>query len=208
MAHMKTTTLNAHSFRMIENGVISCIPVTPLVMQEQEWTLEWRVGSAVDKEKIIDSLERLLKGNDDALDFLRQRAALMLDEMLENALFAAPRDSEGKQLLYDRNNRDILPDEQITLRCSFDGDRLFLEVSDSWGSLSPETVQSFIAMNLSSDGTEIDRRGRGIYFMWHFMDDFYVSVKPGEKTSIGGNLLLYPNSNENGAENNGRYFQN
>ncbi len=194
MAHMKKTTRHIHGFRLNRNGAIVCIPGSPLALPQRGRVHEWRVMSPEDKETIIAHLERLLDGADDAHDFLRQRAALLVDEMLENALYAAPRDAGGGQIFRKGAKRGVLPGEQITLRCAYDGERLSLEVSDSWGSLTPETVRRFIALNLASEGADTDRAGRGLFFMWRLMDDFYVSVKPGEETSIGGALPLYPHS--------------
>lgn len=199
MAHVKATKLNVHGFCLNANGTIVRIPRSPLPLNQGNRVHEWRVGSTDDKDTIIAHLEQILEGSDDAHDFLRQRAALMVDEMLENALYAAPRDADGKQLFAKGGKRGLLPEERITLRCSFDGERLSLEVSDSWGSLSPETVQRFIALNLAEEGAEGDRAGRGLFFMWRLMDDFYVSVQPGEATAIGGALPLYPHPDEKGA---------
>ena len=194
MASMQDSTLHIHTFRLGENGEIVRASGAPRLSMLRR-AHEWQITSPDDKEKVIAQLERMLAGDDEAHDFLRQRAALMVDEMLENALYAAPRDANGGQLFPKGDRRGILPEERIILRCDFDGERLSLEVSDSWGSLSPETVQHFIALNLADDGVHGDRAGRGLFFMWRLMDDFYVRVTPGEETSIGGALPLYPHPN-------------
>lgn len=190
---MKDSTKNIHSFHLDENGAIVCIPSAPLPLMEQGWVHEWPVSSPEDKEKIIAHLEHLLSAeHDEANNFLSQRAALMVDEMLENALYAAPRDAGGRPLYTKGGRRTPLPGERIMLRCAFDGERLSLEVSDSWGNLSPEVVRRFISLNLDEDVAGSDRAGRGLFIMWRFMENFYVSVKPGKETSIGGILSLCP----------------
>jgi hypothetical protein len=68
-------------------------------------------------------------------------------------------------------------------------------------------VRRFITLNLAAGIPEDDRSGRGLFFMWRFMDDFYVSVRPGQETSVGGLLPLYPHTIEQGAESNGIAFQ-
>jgi len=152
---------------------------------------EWPVMSSDDKEVLIRRVEALVGGNDEAHTFLRQRAALMVDEMLENALYDAPRDISDKPI-YSKGEKRTLPAcEKIVLRCAFDGEKLFLEISDSWGRLSPATAQRFIALNQAQD-VSIDRAGRGLFLMWNFMKDFYVNLVPGLKTSVGGYLLLNP----------------
>lgn len=198
MAYMKTSTDNISTFCLDENGGVVCAPGFPFQLGERSWEREWQVSSPGDKEKIIDDLERLLAGNGETYRFLCQRAALMVDEMLENAFFAAPRDAAGKPLCIKGGKRDLFPGERITLRSAFDSEKLSLEISDSWGSLSPDIVRRYISLNLASEGTEGDRAGRGLFFMWRFMDDFYVSVKPGEQTSVGGVLPLYTHFIEQG----------
>ena len=90
MAHMKAPAPHVHGFRLNGNGAIVCIPGPPLPLPRQGQVHEWRVMSPMDKETIIARLGHLLDGSDDAHDFLRQRAALLVDEMIENALYAAP----------------------------------------------------------------------------------------------------------------------
>jgi hypothetical protein len=204
---MNATTLNVHGFCLNANGTIACIPRSPLPLSQGGWVREWPVTSPEDKDRIIARLEQLLEGDDEAHEFLRQRAALMVDEMLVNALYAAPRDTDGRQLFRKGGRRAALPGERITLRCAFDGERLALEVSDSWGSLSPETVQRFLTLNLATEGADCDRAGRGLFFMWRLMDNFYVSVTPGKETAIGGALPLYPHSSEKGENSHGPTIQ-
>jgi hypothetical protein len=155
-------------------------------------TRKWEVSSSQDKGRIISQLKNYFGGKDNGYDFLGQRSELVVDEMLENALYSAPRDSTGKPLFPKGSERNLLPDERISLRCDFDGEQLFLEVSDSWGNLSPETVESFLSMNLSDADTGCDRAGRGLFIMWKFLDYFYVSINPGVETSMGGFLSLHP----------------
>lgn len=185
-------------FSLSTNGGIICSPAPSMSFSGFPQVHEWPVLSSEDKEEIIGRVEHIVEGDGPSHEFLRQRAALMADEMLENALYAAPRDTEGNQIYAKGERRSLVPGEEIVLRCAFDGERLFLEVSDSWGRLSPETVQGFLAINLVHD-TSTDRAGRGLYFMWKFMKDFYVNFVPGLKTSVGGYLLLNPDSYEYGA---------
>jgi len=185
-------------FSLSKHGRVLCSPAPPMSCGDFHEVHAWPVLSSEDKEEIIDRVGLLIEGNDDSHEFLRQRAALMADEMLENALYCAPRDTNGNQIYAKGEKRRLVPGEEIVLRCAFDGEKLFLEVSDSWGRLSPEIVQGYIAINLAHD-TSTDRAGRGLYFMWKFMKDFYVNFAPGLKTSVGGYLLLNPDSYEYGA---------
>jgi hypothetical protein len=140
----------------------------------------------------MDQMHNYFAGKDEEHDFLGQRAVLIVDEMLENALYSAPCDETGAPLFVKGSQRTLLPDEKIALRCGFDGEQLFLEVSDSWGNLSPETVEHFLSLNLSDSDSEADRTGRGLFIMWKFLDYFYVNINPGVETSMGGVLSLHP----------------
>jgi hypothetical protein len=183
-------------FSLSKRGRVICFPALQASCSGFDEVHEWPVLTSEDKEEIISRVERIIEGDDDHHEFLRQRAALMVDEMLENALYCAPRDLSGNQIYVKGEKRCLSPGEKILVRSAFDGEKLFLEVSDSWGNLLPQTVQGYIAINLADD-TSADRAGRGLFFMWKFMKDFYVSFAPGLKTSVGGYLLLIPSCNQN-----------
>ena len=185
-------------FSLSKHGRVVCSQAHHASCSGFDEVHEWPVLSSEGKEEIISRVERIIAGNDDVHEFLRQRAALMLDEMLENALYCAPRDLSGNQIYVKGEKRSLASGEKILVRCAYDGERLFLEVSDSWGKLTPEIVQGHIAINLAHD-TSTDRAGRGLFFMWKFMKDFYVNFVPGLKTSVGGYLLLNPDTCEYGA---------
>jgi len=188
----------SNMFSLSGHGRVICSPAQHVSCSGFEEIHEWPVLSSDDKEEIISRVERVIEGDGGPHDFLRQRAALMMDEMLENALYCAPRDLDGKLMYAKGEKRSLTSGEEILVRSAYDGERLFLEVSDSWGKLSPEIVQSFIALNLTND-TSANRAGRGLYLMWRFMKDFYVNLVPGLKTSVGGYLLLNPDTHEYGA---------
>jgi hypothetical protein len=184
--------MSIRTFRYGDNGMIISVSGMVPAVSADSWTREWTVSSSHDKPRIIDQVHNLFAGKDDEHDFLGQRAELVVDEMLENALYSAPCDSGGKPLFVKGSERVLMPDEKISLRCGFDGEQLFLEVSDSWGNLLPETVERFLYMNLSDTDPKEDRAGRGLFIMWKFLDYFYVNINPGVETSMGGVLNLYP----------------
>jgi hypothetical protein len=184
--------MSIQTFRYGDRGtVISVSGVVPTV-HARHWKREWEIGATQDKGMIILQLEDLFGGKDEDHDFLCQRAELIVDEMLENALYSAPRDSFGKLLFAKGSERNLLPYEKISLSCGFDGEQLFLEVRDSWGSLSSETVEHFLTMNHNDTDPGSDRAGRGLFIMWKFLDYFYVDINPGVWTTMGGVLSLNP----------------
>jgi hypothetical protein len=183
--------MSIQTFRCDDKGMVSSVSGNVPIVHGHNWTREWNVESSLDKGRIIGQMHNLFIGKDQEHDFLGQRAELVLDEMLENALYSAPRDSIGKPLYAKGCERTTRPDEKISLRSGFDGEQLFLEVSDSWGNLTPEIVESFLTMNLSDTHQESDRAGRGLFIMWKYLDYFYVDINPGAQTSMGGILSLH-----------------
>ena len=62
------------------------------------------VSSSDQKEKIIAGLESLICGEEPEMELLRQKGALLADEMLENSLYGAPRGKNGVDALQKRRN--------------------------------------------------------------------------------------------------------
>jgi hypothetical protein len=189
-SNVNSTERCVNAFSIALDGKVVCITQTRSLLRDSSCAHTWQISTSDDKEKILRQLEHLLSGDDEAHCFLRQRAMLMADEMLENALFAAPRDVHGRPRYAKGDQRTLLPGERITFCAYYDGTTLALEVTDTWGSLSPETVRDFIDMNRSEFDPAHDRAGRGLYFMWCFLQDFYLSVIAGVETTIGGLLQL------------------
>ncbi len=155
-------------------------------------TLVRQVCCSADKPALIEEVVALIGDEDDPHALLAQKAALMVDEMLENALYAAPRTADGTALFPQREPRSLLPDERITVRYRYDDSHLFLEVRDSWGSLTQGQVFSHLAVNTQEAEPDPDRTGRGLFFMWRLFDHLYVRIYPGKETVVGGSLLLQP----------------
>jgi len=150
------------------------------------------VTGSSDKPELIDELLTLIGDGDEAHALLCQKTALMVDEMLENALYAAPRTADGRTLFQKGEPRLLLSTERIRMRYHFDGSRLALEVRDNWGTLTAAQVFAFLAQNTAQTLPEPDRAGRGLFFMWRLLDQFYVSIRPGVETVVGGCLQLQP----------------
>jgi hypothetical protein len=169
----------------IETGLDKLLP-------DNSGTVTRQVRSSSEKPDLIEEVVALIGEQEPAHILLAQKSSLMLDEMLENALYAAPRAPDGSALYPKREPRTLLPNEKITVRYRYDGSHLFIEVCDSWGSLSQSNVFSHLAINAQETEPDPDRTGRGLFFMWRLFDHLYVRINPGIETIIGGSLLLHP----------------
>lgn len=152
---------------------------------------EVAVTASSQKEELIAGIEAVVAGDDPDLELLRQRGALLADELLENAMYGAPRGEEGEKLYRKGEERTVLPDEGIVFRFGFDGQILAMEVADNWGSLSPEQVLEHLARNQEEEASFEETGGRGLFIIWRFLDHFHVTIRPGRQTVVGGHVRAY-----------------
>lgn len=148
------------------------------------------VSSSEQKESIIAGLERLVSGENPETELLRQKGALLADEMLENAMYGAPRGNDGGSLYGKGEKRLVLSGEGINFSYGFDGETLAMEVEDGWGSLSPRDVLEHLAKNQDGGGFRDDFGGRGLYIIWRFLDHMHIHISPGRQTVVGGQVRL------------------
>ncbi len=152
------------------------------------------VSNSEQKEILIKKLEDLIKGDGEEVEFFKQRVALLADEMLENALFGAPKTDVGNNLFKKGDARSTLNKEKIIFFYAYDGKTLTMEISDNWGSLLPNTVLELLEKNNNGDEVDFETPGgRGFFIMSRFFDLFHVIIDPGKETKVGGHLLMNPN---------------
>lgn len=151
---------------------------------------EYIVSSSNQKEELIATLSGLIPSDSPESDMLREKGALLADEMLENAMYGAPRDDDGGKIFQKGEKRAMLPGERIVFRFGFDGETLAMEVADGWGSLDPDDLMEHLASNQETGEFHDGMGGRGLFIIWRFMDQFHVSITPGRQTIVGGQLKL------------------
>ena len=129
-----------------------------------------------------------------ALDALKLPPSLLdrveqcVDEMLMNALYAAPVDAHGKPLFAGmpvRKRLGLRTDREVTVRYGFDGKRLALSVRDTFGSLKRATVVDYLHKSLHA-ADAVDRKaggaGLGLYLMATAATALIFDVVPGVAT--------------------------
>jgi hypothetical protein len=149
---------------------------------------EFIVSSSTQKEELISRVESVIRGDLPDIELLRQKGALLADEMLENAMYGAPRGEDGGKLYRKGEQRAIQPQEGIVFRFGFDGETLAMEVTDRWGSLSPELVIEHLAKKQDGNAIFDAAGGRGLFIIWRFLDHFHVNINPGKQTIVGGRI--------------------
>ncbi len=123
----------------------------------------------------------------------RERIAAVLEEMLMNAIYDAPTDSEGKARynhLPRTQDLSLKPEEQGTLRFATDGMLVAVSVLDPFGSLSGATILKYLEYNYAGAPADLNSRqnkggaGRGLHQIVENADLVVFNVEPKRATEV------------------------
>lgn len=108
---------------------------------------------------------------------------VILDELLENSLYAAPRDGQDHTFYAKGETRELSSNEDVRVEMALDGEVLGLMVTDNWGTLAPAIfLQSLERAMLN--GIVAGVGGGGLYMMWCLSDYLQIRVHPHKRTQI------------------------
>jgi len=199
----EAATDGSNDFSLLHTVVNRLLEMAPLKIKDYlkpgTCIHEFRVSSTELKEELISCLEFLINGEGPDVELLRQKGALLADELLENAFYGAPRDEMGTPRYEKGAQRLIHPHETILFRFGFDGACLAMEMEDNWGNLAPNTVLEYLAINQNSRDICDEMGGRGLFIIWRFLDHMHIHIEPGRQTVVGGQvkLMMEDNLSEN-----------
>ncbi len=148
---------------------------------------EYQLNKTEEKEQLIAALLAAIPGDSEDEEMLREKGALLADEMLENAFYGAPRCHDGRQMFRKGEQRALFPSEKVRFRFGFDGEVLAMEVADNWGSLPWRLVLEHLASN-QDEQVLTAAGGRGLFIIWRFFDQLLVKIAPGRQTVVGGHV--------------------
>jgi hypothetical protein len=136
-----------------------------------------------DKIFIMEEIQSWL--NDQASLPKDQVEALMiiLDEMTENSLYAAPRDGKGVAYYAKGESRELSEHEEVRIDIAVGPDILGLMITDNWGTLMPGVFLRSIAQAME-EGVEAGVGGVGIYMMWRMSDYLQIRIHPQKRTQV------------------------
>lgn len=109
---------------------------------------------------------------------------LVLDEMVENGLYAAPRDGRNAPLFAKGTPRAVDSGEHLQLALAVADGLLALSVTDTWGSLTPAIFLDRLTRNVLGEGLEAGKGGGGLYLIWRMADYLQIRVHPNRQTQI------------------------
>lgn len=108
---------------------------------------------------------------------------VVLDEMVENGLCAAPRDGQNRPFYAKGTTRALTGSEQMRIDLVVGFETIGLSVTDNWGTLTPSVFLNHLIHTLEK-GVEAGIGGAGLYLMWRMSDYLQVRVTPHRRTQI------------------------
>ncbi len=108
---------------------------------------------------------------------------VILDEMTENSLYAAPRDGKGVAYYRKGESRELSAHEEVRIDIAVTPELLGLMITDNWGTLTPAVFLKNIAHAMEK-GVEAGIGGVGLYMMWRLSDYLQIRVFPQKRTQV------------------------
>lgn len=123
-----------------------------------------------------------------------QSVELFCEELLMNAIYDAPRDESGAMLYNSWSRKDrvtLKPKQAARMEFACDGEKLVVSISDPFGAMTWDILQSFLIRCFGSDRkisnfTEQGGAGLGLYFCFASVNTFVVNVDPDRKSEFIG----------------------
>ncbi|MFP4014353.1 MAG: response regulator [Chitinispirillaceae bacterium] len=127
------------------------------------------------REKIVQEVEEKFGSSGDT--------KLILDEVLTNAIYHAPRNADGTEKYPEFTQVELEPDEYIHIECGYDSEKYGIAVIDLQGRLTKETILHKLERQITGEGL-LDDSGRGLHMSRLFADRMVINIERNKKTEI------------------------
>lgn len=108
---------------------------------------------------------------------------LVLDETITNAIYHAPKTTDGREKYREFSEVDLQPHEYVYVECGWDSEKFGVSVSDSQGKLNKETVLRKIERHSAGEGL-LDDSGRGLHMSRLFADTMIINIRRDVRTEV------------------------
>jgi CheY-like chemotaxis protein/anti-sigma regulatory factor (Ser/Thr protein kinase) len=108
---------------------------------------------------------------------------LILDEIITNAIYHAPRNPDGTEKYPELTNVRLLPEESVIVEWGFDGEKYGVAVIDRQGKLTKEIVLEKIDRQIAGTGI-LDDSGRGLHISRMLADRMIINIQRNVKTEV------------------------
>ena len=147
------------------------------------------VHAATDRDDVVDCLQDYLNWLGASRE-VRAAMALVVDELVTNAVYNAPRDVHGRarySSLDRRQKVSLTPSEYVNVQFGSDGNVFALSVSDQFGALAPDRIRSGLRRCYTEDD-QIEQKaggaGLGLYTVLNSCDRLVINLEPEQKTEV------------------------
>jgi len=136
-----------------------------------------------DKMFIMEEIQSWLSDHKHLPNDHIEALMIILDEMTENSLYAAPRDGKGVAYYVKGESRALSEHEEVRIDIAVTNDMLGLMITDNWGTLMPSVFLKNIS-HAMEEGVEAGIGGAGLYMMWRLSDYLQIRVHPQKRTQV------------------------
>ena len=140
------------------------------------------------RESALEQVRRLTRAMGLRAQF-RATVEMVIDELLMNALYNAPVDDAGRHIFADVPPAERVKaelDAPVTIELAYDGRRLHLSVSDTFGSLDREAIMS--ALRRCSGEVRPSEKtsgaGLGLYFVLSNVAELFFRLDAGRRSEV------------------------
>ncbi|MEE9412292.1 MAG: PP2C family protein-serine/threonine phosphatase, partial [Methylococcales bacterium] len=144
---------------------------------------QFQLTDTEDKTFIMEEVMAWLSEQNMVKEDYIESLVILLDEMLENGLYAAPRDGQDKAYYSKGENRELNDNEEVRVDIALNDNVLGMMVTDNWGTLTPSVFMKSISQAMQH-GVVAGAGGGGLYMMWRLSDYLQVRVHPHKRTQI------------------------
>ncbi|TAL45659.1 MAG: PAS domain S-box protein [Methylovulum sp.] len=154
-----------------------------VLMPGQPQYRQFHLTHTEDKLFIMEEIQSWLTDRDVLPKDHIEALMVILDEMTENSLYAAPRDGKGVAYYAKGESRELSEHEEVRIDIALSADMLGLMITDNWGTLTPAVFLKNIAQAME-EGVEAGVGGVGLYMMWRLSDYLQIRVHPQKRTQV------------------------
>ena len=144
---------------------------------------QFQLTHTEDKPFIMEEIQSWLSDHPHLPSDHVEALMIILDEMTENSLYAAPRDGKGVAYYVKGESRELSEHEEVRIDIAVTGDILGLMITDNWGTLMPSVFLKNISRAMD-EGVEAGVGGAGLYMMWRLSDYLQIRVHPQQRTQV------------------------
>ena len=142
----------------------------------------YKLEDALDRDAAVTELAKdvVAVGLPDRIGSL---VSVIADELIANALYAAPVDDSGQRFRANEprdKGRPLVDRDVVTVRWATDARYLAIEVRDRWGSLDGASI----ARKLAGGGKQTSEGGMGLPLAYACCNQFVIDCAPSKMTEV------------------------